>query len=341
MFDKVKNVKLYGKRVNSQNRKGKYVKSKFSNSPFEDVAIDATFRAAVLRQRANIKDFPKSKQFQMENFPKSKRSLMKNFIKIRREDIREKIRKHGTKAAITVVIDMSGSMISEEKLEKIKIILHKIIANVHFNKDKLVVVGFKGKDSEILIPNTLKPSLFLNNLQNISVGGTTPMAAGLEKALEISKKELEKGEYIPMMLILSDGVTNVGLDKSSRKDENKHIKHKKEKTRNILKSFKKNSKLMSQPIKDVLAIGEEIAKNQIHTVIVNFEKDKNKGYSVNRELAFITKGRFYDLEKIHKSFDNEYDEIDLSNNSLVFDSLNSDLINLAFDEILNYERKNI
>ncbi len=80
-------------------------------------------------------------------------------------------------------------MISEEKLNRIKSILQKIIANVHINKDKIAVIGFKGKDSEIIIPNTKRPNSFLNKLQNITVGGTTPMAAGLNKGLEVLKKD--------------------------------------------------------------------------------------------------------------------------------------------------------
>jgi magnesium chelatase subunit D len=295
-----------------------------------------------LRGRTNIKDFPKSNQGKTKNLPKSKIHGKKNPITVKREDIREKVRKHGVKAAITVVIDLSGSMISQEKLHMIKSILRKIISNVEINKDKLAVVGFKGKDSELIIPNTKRPTLFLNNLQNISIGGTTPMAAGLVKALEILLKDAKGEEYIPMMLILSDGVTNVGLDKVSEKNHNKNIRNKIEKNKNMLEtSIKNGKKLISNPINDALAAGEEIAKNKIHTVIVNFEKEENKGLSVNKKLAFITNGRFYDLGNVYNSLDNESNSIDSSNNSLIFDSVKSNLLNLAIDGILNHERNNI
>ena len=342
-MDRVNNKKLFGKRTNSQNKKGKYIKSKFSNSSFDDVAIDATIRAAALRKGVNVDDFSNSKGEKIKNFSKIKYSDEKNTLRIKKGDIREKVRKHGIKTAFTVVIDMSGSMISEKKLIRIKTILQQIVSNVHKNKDKLAVVGFRGKDSEIIIPDTKRPISFLNHLQNISIGGTTPMAAGLAKALEISKKDAKYEEYVPMMLILSDGVANVGLDKLSKENSYKNIRKKHKKNKNILKGSIKhtNIKLTSNPIADTLAIGEEIAKNKIHTVIVNFEKEDNKGYSVNRELAFITNGRFYDLEKISEISDNDLDIPNSSNYSLVFDSFKNDLISYAFDEILNYERKNI
>ncbi|MCL2116550.1 MAG: VWA domain-containing protein [Methanobrevibacter sp.] len=277
----------------------------------------------------------KYNQEKIKNFSKSKYSMNKSSIRIKKEDLREKVRKHGIKAAITAVIDMSGSMIADEKLKGIKAILQKIITNVQLNKDKLAIVGFRVKDSEIIIPSTKRPNSFLNNLQNISIGGTTPMAAGLKKALEILKKEAKNEEYIPIMLILSDGVTNVGLDKESEGNYNKNIRKKIEKNQNYME---KNSKrLISNPVADVLAIGEEIAKNKIHTIIVNIEKEKNKGISVNKELAFITNGRFYDLGRISESLEGEED-IDNSSNSLVFGSAKSDLLDLAIDGILDYER---
>jgi magnesium chelatase subunit D len=260
-------------------------------------------------------------------------------------------------------------MISEEKLNRIKAILQKIIANVYLNKDKLCVIGFKGRDSEVIIPNTKRPNSFMNKLQSISVGGTTPMAAGLEKALEVCKSEIKSGEYLPMIMILSDGVANVGLSKSKsqlKKSPLSRFNKNKEKIEKYIKD--KNSKsLISNPINDVLAIGEEIAHNNIHTVIVNFEKDQAKGRSVNKELTHITKGRFYDLSKMetiiedlyqsknknnsNSSNSNNYDtttnsdsnnnENDKKTKSVSFGSFKSDLSDMVVDEILNFERDSI
>ncbi|KZX16019.1 magnesium-chelatase 60 kDa subunit [Methanobrevibacter cuticularis] len=371
-MDNTKDRKLYGKQVKSQNKTGKYVKSKFLNSNLEEIAIDATLRAAALRSGESINNI--SNLEKKQNIPvlertqdnltiKTNSNLENNdIIKIKNEDLREKIRKHGVRAAITLVIDMSGSMISEDKLIRIKSILKKIITNVQLNKDKLTVIGFKGRDSEVIIPNTKRPASFLNNLKNITVGGTTPMAAGLDKALEITKQEAKKGEYLPIMMILSDGVTNVGLDKSNirRKNKNKSTKYNinrtsfkktnSNKNKNPKSSITMNNNQINNPMSDVLAIGEKIAENEIHTIIINFEKEKGKGRSVNKELCFITSGRLYDLGSIYDSFNNNHlDNEKLENNSnpssksksLVFDSFKNDISDLAIDEILNFERKNI
>jgi magnesium chelatase subunit D len=385
MVEGRKREKLYGKRVNSQSKKGKYVKSKISNN-HEDVAIDATLRAAALRNGSRSKNdtnnknnlnqnkkkynpnYPKQNQkdynqyhnqnqkdYKQEypkqnqndynqkvhdqnrnnynpNYPKQKSFTQKNYIlSIKKEDLREKVRKHGTKLSIALVIDMSGSMLSDEKLNRIKAILQKIIANVHINRDKLAVIGFKGKDSELIIPNTKRPNSFLSKLQNITIGGTTPMAAGLQKGLEVLKKDCKSEEYIPMLMILSDGITNVSL-RNYLKDSI---------SLGSIRAYD-NKALLNGPIHDVLDIGKKIADYDIHSVIINFEKEKNKGRSVNKELAFVTGGRFYDLEQLgdiwlKETFKGE--SIDV--NSFTFGSFKNDLSEMVLENILDYERENI
>ncbi|MDL2271047.1 VWA domain-containing protein [Methanobrevibacter sp. OttesenSCG-928-I08] len=279
-----KREKRYGKRIKSENKKGKYIKSKQYNNLSNDIAIDATLRASLLRDKS---------------------------LNIKKEDLREKIRNHGSKLSIALVIDLSGSMVNDEKLRQIKTILQKIISNVHINRDKLAVIGFKERNSEIIIPSTLRPSSFLNKLEKLAIGGTTPMASGIDKGLEVLKKDLKKEEYIPMIMVLSDGVTNVGLLKS---ENDKSFNH----DSGLNLSFKNNN--TNNPQDDVIDLAYKLKKLKIHTVIVNFEKDKNKGRSINKELAYHSGGKFYDLNNITSQ---------------------NELSNTIINNILNYERENL
>ncbi|MDR3292331.1 MAG: ATP-binding protein [Methanobrevibacter sp.] len=254
--------KTYGTKVNSKTEKGKYVKTKFSQN-YDDIAIDGTLRAAAIHSKGKIT--------------------------VKKEDLRRKIRKHKARASISIVMDMSGSMMSDEKINKIRGILNNVIRNINKNRDKLTVIGFRGKESEIIIPNTKRPSSFLSKLEKIKVGGTTPMATGLKKGYEILKKEKKDGEFIPMLILLSDGMPNVGINNSDLKN------------------------ITGSPIKDVLAIGGQLADDKIYTIIIDFEKKIKHGRNVNLELAIISNGRYYDLEDV-------YDQ------------------NMAIDKILTYER---
>ncbi|MDI6723577.1 MAG: VWA domain-containing protein [Methanobacterium sp.] len=239
MKGKTKN-RLYGKRVDSKTQKGKYIKSKVPKKVSRDIAIDATLRAAAVKSEGSIK---------VEN-----------------EHLREKVRKHGARASIALVVDISGSMFSDRKANKVKGILNQLIDDTARHKDKLSVVGFKGHDAEVIIPTTRRATSFKEHVDNIRVGGTTPLASGLKKGLELLKKEKFTNEYVPMMVILTDGMPNVG--------------------------FKEG------PTQDAVKIAESLKENDITTIVVNFEKTVKFGRDTNMELALASGGKYYDLENI-------------------------------------------
>lgn len=239
MKGKKKN-RLYGKRVDSKTQKGRYIKSKLPKDSNGDVAIDATLRAAALSSKGKIK--------------------------VKSEDLRHKIRKHGAKASIVMLVDISGSMFSDRKVNRLKGILNSVIEDTNRHQDRISVIGFKGEDAEVIIPTTRRATSFREQVDNIRVGGTTPLAAGMKKAYEILKKEKLKDEFVPMMLILSDGMPNVALEKG--------------------------------PIKDAISIAEKIKDKEIHTIVVNFERSVRYGHEMNMELALAAGGRYYDLEEL-------------------------------------------
>lgn len=236
-----KKERLYGKRVDSKTIKGRYVKSKLPQKLSNDIAIDATLRAAA----AGSKDS----------------------INIKSEDIRQKVRKHGAKASITLVVDISGSMFSDRKVNRLKGILNRLVEDVNRHQDKLSVIGFKGTEAEIIIPTTRRASSFQEQLDNIRVGGTTPLASGLQKGFEILKQEKLREEYVPIMIILTDGMPNVGINEG--------------------------------PVQDALKIAEDLKEKEITTIVINFEKSVKYGHDFNMDLALAAGGRYYDVEELN------------------------------------------
>ena len=102
-------------------------------------------------------------------------------------------------------------MFSERKAERVKDILISVIEDAGRQGDKISVVGFKGKEAAVIIPTTKRATSFREQIDNITIGGTTPLASGMKKGFEILKKEKFKQEYVPMMLILTDGMPNVAI----------------------------------------------------------------------------------------------------------------------------------
>jgi len=232
--------RLYGKRVDSKTQKGKYIKSKFPKNGNQDIAIDATLRAAAIRSNGRIK---------VEN-----------------EDIRQKVRKHCARASIALVVDVSGSMFSQRKANKVKGILNQLIDDTARHKDRISIIGFKGQGAEVIVPTTRRAVSFKEHVDNIRVGGTTPLASGIEKGFEVLKKEKIKREYVPIMMILTDGMPNVGIKEC--------------------------------PTRDAINAAKNLKENNINTIVVNFEKSVKYGRSTNMEIALASGGRYYDLEDI-------------------------------------------
>jgi magnesium chelatase subunit D len=235
-----KKRKLYGKRVDSTTQKGKYVKSRLSNDLKNDIAIDATIRAAAMRSNG--------------------------IISVKSEDLRHKVRKHGAKASLALIVDISGSMYSERKAERVKDILISVIEDASKQGDKISVVGFKGKEATVIIPTTKRATSFREQIDQITIGGTTPLASGMKKGFELLKKEKFRQEYVPIMLVLTDGMPNVAVDENPRKD--------------------------------ALKIAGELKDKEIHTIVVNFELSVKYGRDMNMELAIASGGRYYDLEDL-------------------------------------------
>lgn len=255
--------KKCGRRSNSSNytNKGKYVKNKSATGSSKDIAFDATIRSSILNNTINTNN--------EDNHSSIDNGL---YVNIKKDDLKEKVRKHKLKADIILLVDMSGSMTSNKKINQLKYILKNIIAMVSRKRDKLAVIGFKGCDFEIIVPNTTYPKSFLGQIEAISVGGTTPMAIGLKKVFDYGLAEKKKDEFVPMILVLSDGMPNVGI-----------------------------GGINSSPVKDLLNIGMRINEEDIHLVVVDFDKKIKQGRNVNMELAYISNGCYYDLESLNDS----------------------------------------
>lgn len=235
-----KKNRLYGKRVDSKTQKGKYIKSKFPKNGNQDIAIDATLRAAAIRSKGSIK--------------------------VKNDDLRQKVRKHGARASIALVVDISGSMFSDRKANKVKGILNQLIDDTARHNDRISVIGFRGQEAEVIVPTTRRAVSFKGYVDNIMVGGTTPLASGIKKGFEVLKKEKSNKEYVPIMIILTDGMPNVGMNKG--------------------------------PTQDAINAAKNLKDNDITTIVVNFEKSVKYGRDTNMELALASGGRYYDLEDI-------------------------------------------
>ena len=190
--DRIARRKTGGRRMNTlalRNR-GRYLRQRMPQVG-NDIAIDATIRAAAPYQKAR---------------------LGPNAIKVKSEDIREKERVGKTSAVMLFVVDASGSMGAMQRMESAKGAVLSLLMDSYQKRDKIGMVAFKGKDAELILPPCSSVDLALSLLQELPTGGKTPLSAGLSRGLQLLQGEIRKDcEVKPMMVLISDGRANVGL----------------------------------------------------------------------------------------------------------------------------------
>lgn len=238
-----------GKRckTKSGSLQGKYIKSIIPKGKIIDFAFDATIRAAAPYQR------------------KSDINGLK--IKIRKEDIRVKVRERRTGTSILFVVDSSGSMGVKKRMEAVKGAIMSLLKDAYEKRDRVGLVAFRKDCAEELLPITRSIDLAQKKLEKLTTGGKTPLAAGIERAYNIIKKELKKDEkVVPLILFLSDGKANYSI---SGKD----------------------------PIKESLELAQKIKKENIRTIVIDTEEGFIK-LEMAKTLSEALGAEYYKLENL-------------------------------------------
>lgn len=125
---------------------------------------------------------------------------------------RESSRRERPDAALTFVIDTSGSMSRENRLELVKDSLRKLVLALG-RGDSIAVVTF-GDEARVVLPPTpaIDENTILDAIDSLQPGGSTNLEAGLRLGYGLAREAfLGDGDVINRIVLASDGVANVGL----------------------------------------------------------------------------------------------------------------------------------
>jgi magnesium chelatase subunit D len=159
----------------------------------KDVALAATLRAAAPHQRERGRAGPG--------------------LVLRREDLRNNVREGREGNLIVFAVDASGSMAARKQMSAVKGAVLSLLTDAYQRRDKVGLVSFRGDGARILLPPTSSVELATSRLEELPTGGRTPLAAGLERAIEVLKRErLREKERRPLLVLLTDGRATAGPD---------------------------------------------------------------------------------------------------------------------------------
>ncbi|MDG1282921.1 MAG: VWA domain-containing protein [Pseudorhodobacter sp.] len=111
---------------------------------------------------------------------------------------------------LVFLVDTSGSMQDAAKLPLLKQSLALMLRQLR-PEDEVALVAYAGSAGEVLPPTRAdQPDVILRALDQLSAGGATAGAEGLELAYRIAEKMTRPGE-VSRVLLATDGDFNVGL----------------------------------------------------------------------------------------------------------------------------------
>ena len=189
---------MHGRRHESvsSDQHGRYIRSEKAspNVTASDVALDATIRAVAASQAA--------------------RSASSDLaISINPDELRQKVRTRKVGASIVFCVDASGSMGATNRMSAAKAAVLDLLVDAYQRRDRVSLVSFRGDGAEVVLAPTASVELANMKLKNLPTGGATPLAAGINCALEIVESERRRlPDVVPWVVLVTDGRGNVGID---------------------------------------------------------------------------------------------------------------------------------
>jgi magnesium chelatase subunit D len=196
-LDKI--VRNYGgrrSRTKTDRKRGRYIQARPANGKTNDLAFDATIRAAAPFQKKR----------------KEEENRHKVAFHVKPSDYMRKVRVRRAANMILFVVDASWSMAVAERMSATKGAIMSLLTDAYQRRDRVGLVVFQKDRATLVLSPTNSVQLAQRALSNIPVGGKTPLSAGLALAQEILEREsMLHPEVMPLLIVLTDGAGNVAM----------------------------------------------------------------------------------------------------------------------------------
>jgi magnesium chelatase subunit D len=178
----------------TERKHGRYIRARPANGKYDDVAFDATFRAAA--------------PYQKRRGEQRKRVA----FAIQKGDLQRKIRVKKVANLVLFLVDASWSMAVAERMNATKGAILSLLTDAYQRRDRVGLIVFQKDRATLVLPPTNSVQLAQRALANIPVGGKTPLSAGLLLAADVLRVE----KYVhpdvePLLIVLTDGAGNVSV----------------------------------------------------------------------------------------------------------------------------------
>lgn len=210
-------------RTRTEQKRGRYIQARPARGKPSDIAFDATIRAAA--------PYQKDREEQRKEVA----------FAILPHDLQEKVRVRLSANLVLFAVDASWSMAVAERMAATKGAILSLLNDAYQRRDRVGLVVFQKDRANLVLPPTNSVQLAQRALNDIPVGGKTPLSAGLLLSYEVIKREkLSHPDVIPLLILLTDGAGNVAMSDLS-------------------------------PLEEAHRLADQFAQEDIHCVVINME----------------------------------------------------------------------
>ena len=115
------------------------------------------------------------------------------------------------KTNLVFLLDVSGSMNSPDKLPLVKQSMNLLLSQLH-PTDTVAIAVYAGAAGTVLEPTQVKDKAkIIDALNNLSAGGSTAGAQGIQLAYELAERNFDKNA-VNRIILATDGDFNVGIN---------------------------------------------------------------------------------------------------------------------------------
>lgn len=198
-----------GKRsyTRTDRKRGRYIKARPAGDRPQDIAFDATLRAAA--------------PYQQQRHETTDNTLA---LQLRKGDLQRKVRVRRTGNLILFAVDASWSMAASERMEATKGAIFSLLVDAYQRRDQVGLVVFQRDKARVVLPPTSSVELAQKALQNLPVGGKTPLSSGLFISWQVIENARRRDPEIrPLLILLTDGAGNVSMTGMPAQEEGMRI----------------------------------------------------------------------------------------------------------------------
>ena len=179
---------------------GRSARSKYPDGKTNDIAFDATIRAAAPYQKVRHSD---------------DLSLV-----IESQDIRMKVRERRSGCTLLFLVDASGSLGVRKRMATVKGAIMSMLRDSYVKRDRIGLMAFRRDSAEMILPPTKSVEYSYKCLEEMPTGGKTPLGEALIRVNEYmtAYARCHIGERCYIILV-TDGRANVPLQEGMNANE--------------------------------------------------------------------------------------------------------------------------